>query len=289
MQSSVDFVAALTSEPPLDFVAALSAEQGCDVCHELHAAVDELRCHECEAAICPDCARLRPDAQWACLLCDENHPMRVYESRGGRRGPRSGLRSQLRVGALAAHEALRSALLQASPRVRAALASATPLARKRLGRAQWKAHAALARARARWAAFLLLLASLASAARRRGTAAFYASSTRGSQLTRPGLAGLGRGGLTLWSWSQRSGSAAATRAQASSLQLRQHGVVLRERTAQGSLAVRRFTVSASQRVLAGLTLSWVTLRNLPVRHHATALLVASVILFAVARADSRDG
>jgi hypothetical protein len=242
MQSSVDFVAALTSEPPLDFVAALSAEQGCDVCHELHAAVDELRCHECEAAICPDCVRLRPDAQWACLLCDEHHPMRVYKSRGGRRGPRS----QLRVGALVAHEALRSVLSQSSPRVRAALARATPVVRKKLGRAQWKAYAALGRARMRWAAFMALLASLAATARRRGTVAFHAASTRGSQLTR-------------------------------------------ERTARGSLAVRRFTVSASQRVLAGLTLTWATLRNLPVRHHATALLVASVILFAVARADSRDG
>lgn len=335
MQSSVDFVDALTSEPPLDFVTALSAEQGCDVCHELHAMVDELRCHECEAAICPDCAVLRPDAQWACLTCDENHPMRVYKSRGGRGGPRSGLRSRARVGAQAANEALRSAFAQttprmrvalarasvvassrtrglrlavakASPRVRAALARARPLLRRRIGRAKWKAQAVLTRARESWAALMVMLASIASAAEQRGRLGLRASSAgaqrslrllaqasrvssaRGQQLAVVGVAGLGRGGIEVWAASRRTGSAAAGHARANGARLLEHGLVLRQRTVQGSLMVRRAGVDAAERTRAALVQTWLVMRSLPVRHHATALLLASLILFAVARADSRD-
>ncbi len=87
-QHSIDFVAALTTEPSVDFVAALSAEQGCDVCHELHASVYELRCSRCEAAICPDCACMRPDTSLACSACFARHPVRVFESGRGSRGPR---------------------------------------------------------------------------------------------------------------------------------------------------------------------------------------------------------
>jgi hypothetical protein len=69
MSSSIDFVSALTAQPPIDLVFALSAEQSCNACHELHAAVDELRCESCNAAICPDCVRTRADASKACATC----------------------------------------------------------------------------------------------------------------------------------------------------------------------------------------------------------------------------
>jgi hypothetical protein len=86
MELPIDFVAALTSEPSVDFVSALSAEQGCDLCHELHASVYELRCSQCEAAICPDCARLRPDTTMACLMCDARSPGRAFPTSHRSRG-----------------------------------------------------------------------------------------------------------------------------------------------------------------------------------------------------------
>jgi hypothetical protein len=54
---------------PFDFVSALSAEEGCPVCNELHAAVDQCVCAACQTTMCRDCASLRPDTSWVCVLC----------------------------------------------------------------------------------------------------------------------------------------------------------------------------------------------------------------------------
>lgn len=67
--------------PLVDLVSALSAEQSCLVCTEPYPAVDQRLCADCERAMCPDCARLRPDTQWTCGECSARRPVRAIVSK----------------------------------------------------------------------------------------------------------------------------------------------------------------------------------------------------------------
>ena len=69
--------------PLVDLVSALSAEQSCLVCTEPYPSVDQRLCADCERAMCPDCARLRPDTQWTCGDCSARRPHRATVSKEG--------------------------------------------------------------------------------------------------------------------------------------------------------------------------------------------------------------
>jgi hypothetical protein len=67
--------------PLVDLVSALSAEQSCLVCTEPYPSVDQRLCADCKRAMCPDCARLRPDTQWTCGECSAHRPVRAIVSK----------------------------------------------------------------------------------------------------------------------------------------------------------------------------------------------------------------
>jgi hypothetical protein len=264
MQPHVDFIAALTSEPMIDFVTALSAEQGCDVCHELHASVDELRCAVCEAAICPDCARLRPDTMLSCLRCYDRHPVRVFEPRGGRRSPQQVL-AQLREHA----DVLRDSLAQVARRVRAGEGMLANLRLSVLAFVTFFGHQTERAARAAWLQWRALQPRAQSAYRRARPALVRAQHSALRHGQRIGL------------------QARALRARASAFYARRSAQALTIARARGASAfchAQRWTSRSRDRVIQG----WITLRSFPVRNYATALMVATLILYAVARADHRD-
>lgn len=64
--------------PFVDFVSALSAETSCGACAEPYPTVDQRLCSDCGAALCPDCARLTPKAQWTCGKCEKGASARIF-------------------------------------------------------------------------------------------------------------------------------------------------------------------------------------------------------------------
>jgi hypothetical protein len=335
MELPIDFVAALTSEPSVDFVSALSAEQGCDICHELHASVYEMRCSTCEAAICPDCARLRPDTTMTCLICNARRPGRAVETihrsrpamlvrlreeaatlglavaqlatrlRAGE-GVLANLRlimralwlrlrehdrprlSLTRIRALSSGLPVRDALTASARRARE-LSSRALAYSARAGRAAYAASArgtSSARAlssRVHERASIVVARSRGNAltASRRATVLTIALSKRGHRL---GLAAARQGATALrtsGAWLGRHGARAATHGYRASSAF---GAGARRGWARSRTLGARGLVYTRAAAVQG----WVALRSLPVRHHTTALLLATLLLYAVARADHRD-
>ncbi|HEX5658198.1 MAG TPA: hypothetical protein VFX59_13430, partial [Polyangiales bacterium] len=303
------------------------AEQGCDVCHELHASVYELRCSMCEAAICPDCALLRPNTEMACLLCNARRPARMFDGPGGRpsmlarvreesaslqlalvqlmsrvrsgEGVLANLRLLMRAFSLAVRARLESlpaqrisytrmSELTSGLPVRDALTRSARRARELSTRAiAYSARAYQASARSTGVALVRVqnrstivladsrrssrrAAALALVYSRRGRRLGMRVARHTAQALRTGGKFLGRQGATLAVHARHAGSAFSAGARRGWARSRAVG-------ARGLVHTRKAAVHG-----------WVALRSLPVRHHTTALLLATLLFYAVARADHRD-
>ncbi|MET0283012.1 MAG: hypothetical protein ABW352_01020 [Polyangiales bacterium] len=319
MALPIDFVAALTTEPSVDFVSALSAEQGCDVCHELHASVYELRCACCEAAICPDCSRLRTDATMACIVCFHRDPGSAFKGNksnkgGGRRrqtltlvqhrasllrDSMSELVRRVRAGeGLAANARL--VLLTLANRLRELVAARERISYTRVLSTGLPARDALTRSARRAYAAVSTHYEAASARAHQGSAIVLAHSRRHAHATSRRASALALAmGMRGRQWGKLSALHGGRALRVSATFLRLHGAALAARTRRGSLAfaagARRGwerSAHASRRGYAHtreITLQGVVaVRNVPVRHHATAMMLATLLLYAVARADHRD-
>ncbi|MDB4972742.1 MAG: hypothetical protein JWN48_1083 [Myxococcaceae bacterium] len=261
-----------------DFVSALSAEELCPVCKELHAAVDECLCSSCQTHVCLDCSSLQPDTSWICTPCAARVPARAYPAVVSTRPAwlqvaqlRHALREHITLWSREAPRTLRHLPALAGPTIR-------------LGST---------RARAASRAVLVVLVAFYASLRGRAQASLVAARPRLHDLSvslrafgRASLASLralGRASMmSLRSLGRTSMSSLRALGRAGELGSRAARARARSWLEASAGQARRLGL----RVQRDLASSLRALRTLSVREHALCLVIATMMMIAVARAEN---